>query len=97
MKNFVLLTLLSCSAITVQAAQDPQEVFSRSCGLCHDGQSIAPRKGDTQAWQPRLAQGMDTLVKHVVEGFNGMPPRGLCMDCTTEDYQALITLMSAPE
>jgi len=40
---------------------------------------------------------MDTLVNHVTNGFNAMPPRGLCMDCTAEQYKALITFMSTPK
>ena len=53
----------------------------------------APVRGDEAAWAPRLAQGMDTLVQHVTQGFKAMPTRGLCMDCSTEDYQAVIELM----
>ena len=36
---------------------------------------------------------MATLMQHVTQGFKAMPPRGLCMDCSTEDYQAVIQLM----
>lgn len=46
------------------------------------------------AWEPRLAQGMDVLVKHVTQGFKAMPPRGLCMDCSAEDYRLVILWMS---
>ncbi|MGE8183639.1 hypothetical protein ACQKP9_18570, partial [Pseudomonas mandelii] len=28
------------------------------------------------------------------QGFKAMPPRGLCMDCSAEDYQAIIQWMS---
>ncbi|WP_236411331.1 cytochrome [Pseudomonas syringae] len=34
-----------------------------------------------------------TLRQHVTQGFKAMPPRGLCMDCSTEDYQAINELM----
>ena len=37
---------------------------------------------------------METLVQHVTQGFKAMPPRGLCMDCSVEDYRAVIQLMS---
>ncbi len=57
---------------------------------------MAPKKGDAETWKPRLAQGKDVLVKHVTEGFNAMPARGLCMDCTAEDYAAVIDWMSKP-
>ncbi|MNW70458.1 Cytochrome c5 [compost metagenome] len=55
---------------------------------------MAPKKGDQEAWTPRLAKGMETLVQHVTQGFKAMPPRGLCMDCSAEDYQAIILWMS---
>jgi cytochrome c5 len=80
---------------TVQAAQDPETVFNRACTACHSGQlPMAPKKGDQAAWKPRLEQGTDVLVKHVTEGFNIMPARGLCMDCSAEDYKAIIAWMS---
>jgi cytochrome c5 len=37
---------------------------------------------------------MDVLVQSVTNGLNAMPPRGLCMDCTAEDYQAVIQWMT---
>ena len=95
MKN--TLALLACLTIAslAQAAQDPEAVFNRACQMCHNGQlPMAPKKGDIEAWKPRLAQGNEVLVKHVTEGFNAMPPRGLCMDCTAEDYKAVIEYMS---
>ncbi|SDV08283.1 c-type cytochrome [Pseudomonas mucidolens] len=86
----VLMTL-DCA----QATQDPDAVYNRVCAACHAGQlPTAPKRGDRAAWAPRLAQGMGTLVQHVTQGFKAMPPRGLCMDCSTEDYQAIIVLMS---
>lgn len=37
---------------------------------------------------------MAQLVVHVTQGFKAMPPRGLCMDCSAEDYQLVILWMS---
>jgi cytochrome c5 len=28
--------------------------------------------------------------------MNAMPPKGMCFDCTDEEYQALIEYMAAP-
>ncbi|MFH6601722.1 cytochrome c5 family protein [Ectopseudomonas khazarica] len=95
MKKVVLLAFALLSMGAVQAAQDPEAVFNRSCGMCHNGQlPTAPKKGDAAAWESRLKQGSETLVKHVTEGFNAMPARGLCMDCTADDYKAVIDWMS---
>ncbi len=67
----------------------------RSCALCHiDGNGGAPRLGDAEAWQPRLAQGKDALLTHTIEGFNNMPPLGYCMSCEREDFSVLIDFMS---
>ena len=95
MKKLLLAASMLVLSAGVQAAQDPEAVFNRSCGVCHNGQlPMAPKKGDAVAWEPRLKQGMDTLVQHVTNGFNAMPPRGMCMDCTAEDYKATIEWMS---
>ncbi len=95
MKKLLLAASMLVLSAGVQAAQDPEAVFNRSCGVCHNGQlPMAPKKGDAAAWEPRLKQGMDTLVQHVTNGFNAMPPRGMCMDCTAEDYKATIEWMS---
>ena len=52
------------------------------CSPCHlGGLAGAPRILDRAAWAPRIAKGMDVLVRHATEGFespagNQMPARG---------------------
>jgi cytochrome c5 len=95
MKKLLLVAGVVLFSYNAQATQDPEAVFNRSCAACHNGQlPMAPKKGDAAAWAPRLEKGMDTLVQHVTNGFNAMPPRGLCMDCSAEDYKAVIEWMS---
>ncbi|MCP4840569.1 MAG: cytochrome c5 family protein, partial [Halieaceae bacterium] len=48
------------------------------------------------AWAPRMAKGMPALVQSVKDGLNGMPPTGLCADCTDEEYEELIVFMASP-
>ena len=86
--------LLMLSGVS-NAAQDPEAVYAKSCAACHNGQlPMSPKRGDAAAWEPRLAKGMDALVQSVTNGLNAMPARGLCMDCSAEDNQAVIKLMS---
>lgn len=74
-----------------------QQIYWRSCHSCHgSGVGGAPRASDTAAWAPRLAKGMDTLVANAMNGYRAMPPRGLCFDCSREEFVALIELMSRP-
>ncbi|EZH80448.1 MAG: c-type cytochrome [Pseudomonas sp.] len=95
MKKMLLAAAVMTLSFNGYAAQDPQAVYDRACGVCHNGQiPTAPKKGDKAAWEPRLAKGTDALVQSVTNGLNAMPPRGLCMDCTAEDYQAVIKLMT---
>jgi cytochrome c5 len=60
-----------------RALQGGEAVYKAACAACHAaGAAGAPKTGDAGAWGPRLKQGFDTLVKHAVEGFKGMPARG---------------------
>ncbi|MQT72389.1 cytochrome c5 family protein, partial [Pseudomonas sp. FSL R10-0071] len=34
------------------------------------------------------------LVQHVPQGEKAMPPRGVCTDCSVEDYQPIIQWMN---
>ncbi|MBT4519063.1 MAG: cytochrome c5 family protein, partial [Halieaceae bacterium] len=43
---------------------------------------------------PRMEQGMDVLIDHVIDGFQGMPPFGFCMDCDVPQFEALIRFMA---
>ena len=73
-------------------------VYQRSCASCHTVAATgAPLTGDRAAWTPRMAKGMDTLVDNVVNGFGGMPPFGLCMDCDVAQFEALINFMATGE
>ncbi|WP_447749085.1 c-type cytochrome [Pseudomonas nicosulfuronedens] len=71
------------------------KVYDSSCKLCHaNPASGAPQSGDTKAWQPRVAQGADSLLDHSINGYKGMPPMGLCMQCSEDQFLALISFMS---
>ena len=68
--------------------------WARSCALCHvTGEGGAPRTGIREEWAPRLAQGEEGLMNHILEGFNNMPPLGYCMSCEREDFRAMTRLM----
>lgn len=77
------------------APREIAQLYQRTCFSCHNsGINGAPRTGDQQAWAARMDKGMDTLVHNAREGFQAMPPRGLCFDCSDEEYGDLILLMA---
>ncbi len=72
-------------------------IYGRSCRSCHTVAATgAPLTGDASAWGPRMDKGMDVMLDSVINGFGGMPPFGLCMDCDAQQFEALIRFMATP-
>ncbi|WP_207916302.1 MULTISPECIES: cytochrome c5 family protein [Gammaproteobacteria] len=77
-----------------QGTRSGEQVFNQACAACHmSGVLGAPKKGNAADWEPRIAQGMDVLLEHSINGFNAMPPRGTCMNCSDEEIQVAIEYM----
>ncbi len=95
MKKILTVALLLCAT---GAIADPiTDKYNKSCAVCHaSGAAGAPVAHDATAWEPRLAKGTDALVSSVAAGLNAMPPKGMCFDCSADDYKALIEFMSKP-
>jgi len=72
----------AASQVAFGGSTDGKTVYEGLCHSCHTaGVAGAPKLGDKAAWAPRIAQGIDTLVKHAIEGYHGpdgnfMPPKG---------------------
>ncbi len=93
--SVAFLALVFASGITVADDAAIDAKYQKSCKLCHDGGLMgAPKTGDVAAWAPRLEKGNDVLLKHIKEGFNAMPPKGTCADCTDEEFLKLVEKMS---
>jgi len=81
-------------ATAAAPAQDAQTVYTTACGACHAaGVAGAPRLGDKGAWAPRIAQGMDALNQHALQGFKGMPPKGGRMDLSDAAVTGAVAYM----
>jgi len=81
--NTALAPPAAAAAVAVTAAADltGEQAYNQACVACHGaGVAGAPKLGDKVAWAPRIAQGMDTLHTHALQGFQGkagyMPPKG---------------------
>ena len=93
----ILFAVLTLSTAGVFAAEPNMDKYNKSCSVCHaSGAANAPKTGDVEAWAPRMAKGMPALVASVSTGLNAMPPKGMCFDCSDEEYAALIEYMAAP-
>ena len=75
-----------------------KKTFGATCSMCHAaGVGGAPKPGDKADWAPRIAQGMDMLYKHAMDGFTGakgmMPPRGGNPKLTDDEMKAAVNFM----
>ena len=71
-----------------------EEIYSSRCIACHlTGAAGSPKLGDAEAWSSRVAKGMDVLYNNVINGFKGMPAKGLCMKCSDEELKAVVDYM----
>ncbi|HET8707794.1 MAG TPA: c-type cytochrome [Pseudomonadales bacterium] len=86
-------------AATAAAASGPRDaktVYNNVCSACHGtGAMNAPKVGDKAAWAPRVAQGEATLLKHALGGFNMMPPKGGCADCSDDEIKGVVQYFEA--
>ena len=72
------------------------QLYNRSCRSCHaNGAGGAPITQQTDAWQIRVEKGMDALLESTIDGYRGMPPRGMCYDCDENQFRELIRYMAA--
>lgn len=105
MKNAIRTTVVAASiagaiaGTSLTAMAEPNmEKYNKSCVVCHDqGVAGAPKTGDAAAWAPRMEKSMDALLASVKNGLNAMPPMGMCMDCTDQEYVELIQYMASAE
>ena len=82
----------------VAAALSGPQVYNSACLACHAaGVGGAPVLGDAAVWEPRIAQGVDVLKQHAIEGFTGssgyMPAKGGRMDLSDAEIADAVDYM----
>lgn len=77
-----------------QAARSGKTIYESHCAACHaTGLAGAPKFGDAMAWKPHIAKGLPTLYQHAMNGFNAMPPKGMCSDCSEQEIKNAVNYM----
>ena len=82
----------------VATAMTGPQVYNTACLACHaSGVAGAPTVGDAALWVDRIAQGMDVLKKHALEGYTGgsgyMPAKGGRMDLSDDEVSSAVEYM----
>ncbi len=92
-----LKTVESVEPLGVQPSSRPptmirgKKIYQKVCVICHQkGAAAAPIIGKSESWYPRVKAGIDELYRHVINGYNAMPPMGACVTCTDADIMAAV-------
>ncbi|MCB1607639.1 MAG: cytochrome c5 family protein [Xanthomonadales bacterium] len=87
----------AASKVAYGGTLDGSVIYGNLCGACHTAGVGGAPKMEMAAWSGRISQGMETLVKHATEGFQGdagiMPARGGNPSLTDEQIAATVQYM----
>jgi cytochrome c5 len=73
---------------------DGAAVYQQACFSCHaSGVAGAPKLGSAEDWTPRIAQGIEVLHQHSLQGIRAMPPKGGFMNLSDAQVQAAVDYM----
>lgn len=90
-----LLGLLTATSFAeAEEPRDPESIFNNFCFSCHGtGWEDAPVIGDDYAWDPRREEGIEVLLARTIDGYNAMPPKGGCADCSEQELRSTVEWM----
>jgi cytochrome c5 len=72
----------AASQVAYGGTLDGKTIFGNLCQTCHTtGAAGAPKISDKANWAPRVAEGVETLIQHAINGYTGpdgnvMPAKG---------------------
>ena len=96
LKNKPMVTMASDSdaSESVAAGRTGEAVYNLGCAACHTaGLAGAPMLANQVQWEGRLEKGLETLTNNAYNGYNAMPAKGLCMDCSLEEIERSVQYM----
>ena len=77
-----------------QVVRDAATIYKTFCISCHaSGVAGAPKTGDKKEWEKRLNKGVNQLTLNAIKGYNAMPAKGTCMDCTDDEIKKTVSYM----
>jgi cytochrome c5 len=93
-KPMVTMTSDSDASDSVAAGRTGEAVYNLGCAACHTaGLAGAPMLANQAQWEGRLEKGLETLTNNAYNGYNAMPAKGLCMDCSLDEIERSVQYM----
>lgn len=79
------------------SAHEGEQIVQHYCALCHAATPQipigAPRMHVQEDWAWRIKAGLQQLFQHTSEGYQAMPARGGCLECSDEQLLLAIKAM----
>ena len=71
-----------------------EAVYNQGCAACHTaGLAGAPMLGNIAQWEERTSKGLEVLTANAYNGYNAMPAKGMCMDCSEAEIERSVQYM----
>ena len=71
-----------------------EAVYNQGCAACHTaGLAGAPMLGNLDQWTDRTSKGLEVLTANAYNGYNAMPAKGMCMDCSELEIERSVQYM----
>ena len=71
-----------------------EAVYNQGCAACHTaGLAGAPMFANLDQWTDRTSKGLEVLTANAYNGYNAMPAKGMCIDCTQLEIERSVQYM----
>jgi len=90
---------LSRESSPIEAARevgqrDGEYIYLTVCSTCHSQNAPGvPQISNPSDWTDRLKKDRKELYRNSINGFNAMPEKGLCEDCTNKEVTRAVNFM----
>ncbi len=93
------IPVVSMPGMTIDDSDGPigrsgEAVYNQGCAACHTaGLAGAPMFANLDQWTDRTTKGLEVLTANAYNGYNAMPAKGLCMDCSELEIERSVQYM----
>ena len=96
LKNIPAVSMpgMADSEVSESEGRTGQAVYDQGCAACHTaGLAGAPMLGNLAQWEERTSKGLELLTNNAYSGYNAMPAKGMCMDCSETEIERSVQYM----
>ena len=96
LKDLPVVAMLGMSTDEAEGpiGRSGEAVYNQGCAACHTaGLAGAPMFANLDQWTDRTSKGLEVLTANAYNGYNAMPAKGMCIDCTQLEIERSVQYM----